>query len=1648
VAIVGDAYVNIHADTSRVRDQIRDSLSKVNKDFEDAGKGAGDSFNKGFSKSRGAGGGGGAGGQIFSRKFEGELDRVRLKLSNMIAISNALGPALFGVVGAVASLGSGLFALGAAAGQAGPALIVLPALFTAAAQAAFTLKLAFSGVGAAISAGISSGGGGGGAKKAKRDLEQLKNALNGVTEARKKLTEIIRSNAVRRVQAMEAARDAQESVADAVISASGTERTYQRAVLATKDAQDSLSKARKEAIEDLQRLRFEVEGGAISEKKARIQLEKSREALRRVQDMPVNSRARREAEVAFAEADLNLRKAIDNNGDLQAKEKEASKAGVEGSEKVIAAQKDVVDAKYAEESALRDVISAQKDVVRARVEAARAAREVGLIEQESAQRQKDAVDDLRDALKDVSEARKKAFAPTAGGGGGGSDPFAAAMAKLSKEARQFVYYMISIQDEFKKLKAAAGEELFPKLTVAMENLVQNLFPVLIPLLSGTGSALGDVAIRLSQTVTEAANLDRLKSVWKTGDYLIRLFGEGASNLYTSFLILLQAAEPLIKRFADWAYSVTAAWEASAILGEKTGSLTAIFNRAGDVASQLGKIFSNVFGGLSAMFKSSVGPGSGGQFLLDFFQQATAKFKSFNTIGNQSGSLKQYFLDSSVNASLVLTFLNKIFKAIMSTASAPEIGQFASLLTEVVGIWEIIGKNFTSSLPLLGTLAVKISEVLEKFSDTEGLELFFYTLNKVADVLLSILSIPFVEKILPMVTAFMSIAVAVRISTTAMLFFSKAVLGNLILIPKMVLQYTGLGTRLKVLASQFTAVGANATLAGVFGSRAMIALKMAIISTGIGAIIIGLTTLVMGFAMAQMNAKAASDALTDSLDDQTGAFTDETIKLVTDALLEDVTALEEWLAIDKYVMMSREEMAEAVLSGADAQETLNEKIAAGREELQRSYDQNEITNRQYNEAVAALSGLSSSIGNQIELVGDMNDQKEINLVNTRRQTEVDNLAKGATVQYSDAIERQVRHLKESATAQKVLEEQTNSVKDAMNEFKSVLNISQAKDDLANATKSIRKNIKNINMDLSTSKGMQNFRDEFRTASDQVISDALAIGGTPAEIEKNITSGMKKVKTAFVQEAPDKAAARAAVKDFTDELGLIPSKISKTIKDASDAGKQKALDDMKPTGEAAAEGIIAGVKSKTKELDAAGVAAYDSFESGFKRAGKIESPSKAMAVMGGYLVDGISQGIDKNAEKAIKKFTDIVDKMTKGGNDKLKKWGEQSKNRFQEFVEDVKMVGSAVNDMRMAFDSAMTPPKDFTLSTPLKRAEEAAASANTELEKLRKKLGKDGVLKDKESINAGFMAIAAGIKENLVAALQEAQAEYDAIKQKFTDFKSSVVSALTGSIDLSAAIATAKEGGGSITDAINAQAVKAREFAGVVNRLIEAGFSPSSLQSVVSRGVGAGTEIGESLLAGGAEAVAADNSINDEMIAIGEKLAELARPTFLKAGEDTAKAQVDGIKTLMDDQTLPKSPLMKTMTALAKKLGRDVKINLTLNRSQFDVLINVTRKINEVVSPQKSVSTPSKRVTVPRPTINAGATGGIVTRPTFALIGEAGPEAVIPLNKTPGSSPLPNNIGGIGGGNTTINVYPSPGMDEVELASLVSREISFMMRKGSI
>lgn len=70
----------------------------------------------------------------------------------------------------------------------------------------------------------------------------------------------------------------------------------------------------------------------------------------------------------------------------------------------------------------------------------------------------------------------------------------------------------------------------------------------------------------------------------------------------------------------------------------------------------------------------------------------------------------------------------------------------------------------------------------------------------------------------------------------------------------------------------------------------------------------------------------------------------------------------------------------------------------------------------------------------------------------------------------------------------------------------------------------------------------------------------------------------------------------------------------------------------------------------------------------------------------------------------------------------------------------------------------------------------------------------------------------------------------------------------------------------------------------------------------------------------------------------------------------------------------------------------------------------------------------------PDIPMLAAGGIVTGPTLAMIGEAGPEAVIPLDR----------MGQMGGGGTTVNIHVNGGDPQ----SVVDALRTYMFRNGSV
>lgn len=76
-------------------------------------------------------------------------------------------------------------------------------------------------------------------------------------------------------------------------------------------------------------------------------------------------------------------------------------------------------------------------------------------------------------------------------------------------------------------------------------------------------------------------------------------------------------------------------------------------------------------------------------------------------------------------------------------------------------------------------------------------------------------------------------------------------------------------------------------------------------------------------------------------------------------------------------------------------------------------------------------------------------------------------------------------------------------------------------------------------------------------------------------------------------------------------------------------------------------------------------------------------------------------------------------------------------------------------------------------------------------------------------------------------------------------------------------------------------------------------------------------------------------------------------------------------------------------------------------------------------------------IPKVGVKWYATGGIFDSPTIAGIGEAGPEAVVPLDTL--WNKLDNIAEASGGDIITINVYASPGMDVKELASAIEQRL---------
>jgi len=165
-------------------------------------------------------------------------------------------------------------------------------------------------------------------------------------------------------------------------------------------------------------------------------------------------------------------------------------------------------------------------------------------------------------------------------------------------------------------------------------------------------------------------------------------------------------------------------------------------------------------------------------------------------------------------------------------------------------------------------------------------------------------------------------------------------------------------------------------------------------------------------------------------------------------------------------------------------------------------------------------------------------------------------------------------------------------------------------------------------------------------------------------------------------------------------------------------------------------------------------------------------------------------------------------------------------------------------------------------------------------------------DKVKDRAEKMADA--LRDRMAAALDDAKDKLRDAQQAFDDFKGGVASAIGGVINFGeAAQFSAERGGVTFFDALEQQAAKAKEFGGLVDRLLAAGLSREALQQVIDAGQEAGTFIAKQLLES-SENILRANRLVEETAKIAQAIGQRAAEKFYQAGVANAAAYLKGVE----------------------------------------------------------------------------------------------------------------------------------------------------------
>ncbi|MFJ2110628.1 peptidoglycan DD-metalloendopeptidase family protein [Streptomyces sp. NPDC087850] len=521
-------------------------------------------------------------------------------LANKIVV---LGTAIASSIPTLASFSSAVAQLGPLAAVTAPAITLLGASVGA-------LLLGFKGVGGAITEAFADTSAE--AKAAATATKQVETAQRSLVRA-------------------------QRGVGDA-------ERSLTQAQRDARQAQDALSAARRQATRDLEDMNQRLRQGALDQKQAALDIEQAELDLQKVRSDPAATQLQiRQADLALQKARAAADEQARQQKRLAVDAKAANKAGVDGSDAMVAAREKIRQANervVAQERALADAHQA-----------------------------------VTDAARTVAEAQQSAAAQTS--------KLNQALADISPNARLFVAALQAIAPAWSDVKLDVQDALFARIGQRMEQISGQILPTVRTGLVGTARELNLMGHGALTAVENLEKTGQLKQVFDGVRTSLGNLRDIPGQFVTGLAQLSIAARPAFARITKGAGEAMDGVMGKLAKGLENGKLEESINTALDVAVQFGKVIGDLFGILKNVMGAAADAGG------DFFGvigKAIEEIRRITALPEVQDALKAIFTALQAIAVLLAGTLGAVLQAVLPllAAIAPVITELAKALGPVLG----------------------------------------------------------------------------------------------------------------------------------------------------------------------------------------------------------------------------------------------------------------------------------------------------------------------------------------------------------------------------------------------------------------------------------------------------------------------------------------------------------------------------------------------------------------------------------------------------------------------------------------------------------------------------------------------------------------------------------------------------------------------------------------------------------------------------------------------------------------------------------------------------------------------------------------------------------------------------------------------------